>query len=63
MSIVENVLVGVFIAFIVFALTVVYGVRVDDAPLVMHTLKLMGWVLAVGAVLGFIRLALEPKAH
>lgn len=63
MSFVENALAGTGIAFFVFVLTVVYGVRVDDVALVMHTLKLMGWVLGFGAVLGLIRIAMEPKAH
>ncbi|MDO7434372.1 hypothetical protein Q5X65_14635 [Acinetobacter baumannii] len=46
-SIIENALAGLVAAFILLLLGVIYGVRVQDAKLVMDILTVMGYILMI----------------
>lgn len=46
-SVIENALAGLVAAFILLLLGVIYGVRVQDAKLVMDILTVMGYMLMI----------------
>ncbi|HFG6964395.1 hypothetical protein ACNQOT_17065 [Acinetobacter baumannii] len=46
-SVIENALAGLVAAFILLILGVIYGVRVQDAKLVMDILTVMGYMLMI----------------
>ncbi len=46
-SVIENALAGLVAAFILLILGVIYGVRVQDAKLVMDILTVMGYMIMI----------------
>lgn len=47
MKVAEHLLGGLILTVMVFIMTIIYGVRVEDASLVMDSLKIMGLLLLV----------------
>ncbi|EOD6067779.1 hypothetical protein ACXNWJ_002970 [Acinetobacter baumannii] len=58
-SLIQNTLAGLVAAFVLLLLAVIYGVRIQDAKLVIDTLTIMGYMLMIIVPLGIA--AINPS--
>ncbi|ENO7683834.1 hypothetical protein ACJCFO_002856 [Acinetobacter baumannii] len=58
-SLIQNTLAGLVAAFVLLLLAVIYGVRIQDAKLVIDTLTIMGYMLVIIVPLGIA--AINPS--
>ncbi|HCW3892814.1 TPA: hypothetical protein OXK63_001729 [Acinetobacter baumannii] len=58
-SLIQNTLAGLIAAFVLLLLAVIYGVRIQDAKLVIDTLTIMGYMLMIIVPLGIA--AINPS--
>ncbi|EOV6191553.1 hypothetical protein ACN94T_002588 [Acinetobacter baumannii] len=58
-SLIQHTLAGLVAAFVLLLLAVIYGVRIQDAKLVIDTLTIMGYMLMIIVPLGIA--AINPS--